>query len=484
MNTRTMQWVAAAAVAALGAWVLFDAQPGVNWPIWTAAAVTGLILFASKRSPGHRPPIGLGVLAVVISGSAVVSASPFIGVLAVASVILLLAMSMLLSRDVSLARLTAGFAIAAPIVAFATAVATAFSRAVEATDLVKSPRARATVRGLAITIPIVVAFALLLSSADPTFASWREAIGDLFANWDFVPRTIFFTALLVLTIGAYTYASAAAPVSSSPAVTSVPNRWLGSAERSILLGGVSGLLWLFMLVQLSYMFGNLPALEGSGFTFAEYARRGFGEMTIVASASLLITIVSERYGVRDDRERLNRALTFALIVAVLFLLGSAFRRVLLYEAAYGFTLARLYAQAFMVIVAAALAALSAEVLGEELDAGRLFRRIAAVAAAVFIALIYWNHEAWIAARNIDRFATTGKLDERHLVNELSPNAVPAIVERLPSLPEPVRTSLAAAMLKRQTALRLFDDEQWFEWSLPRVRAREALRRAGASAAAE
>lgn len=478
-----MQWVAAAAVAALGAWILFDAKPGVNWPIWTAPAVTGLILFAGRRNPGHRPPTGLGILAVVISGSAVVSASPFIGVLTVVSVILLLALSMLLSRDVSLTRLTAGFAIAAPIVAFANAIVAAFSRAVEATDLVKSPGAKATVRGLAITIPIVVAFALLLSSADPTFASWREAIAHLVTSWDFVPRTIFFTGLLVLTIGAYSYASAAAPDSASPGDTSEPHRWLGSAERSILLGGVSGLLWLFMLVQLSYMFGNLPALEGSGITFAEYARRGFGEMTIVAAASLLITIVSERYGVRDGREKFNRALTFALIVAVLFLLGSAFRRVLLYEAAYGFTLARLYAQAFMVIVAAALAALSAEVLGE-IDTGRLFRRIAAVAAAVFVTLIYWNHEAWIATRNINRYVATGKLDEKHLVNELSPNAVPAIVERLPSLPEPVRTSLAAAMLKRQTALRLFDDERWFEWSLPRVRAREALRRAGASATAE
>lgn len=483
MAIRALQWVAAAAVAALGAWVLFDARPGVNWPIWTAAAVTGLILFASRRSPGPRPPIGLGVLAVVISGSAVVSASPFIGVVTVLSVMLLLALSMLLSRDVSIARLTAGFAIAAPIVAFASAIVAAFARAVEATDFVKSPGARATVRGLAMTIPIVVVFALLLSSADPTFASWREVMGDLVASWRFVPRAIFFIALLVLTIGAYTFASATPHDLSSPAATPAAHRWLGSGERSILLAGVGGLLWLFMLVQLSYMFGNLPALEGSGTTFAEYARRGFGEMTIVASASLLIIIVSERYGVRDEREGFNRALTFALIVAVLLLLGSAFRRVLLYEAAYGFTLARLYAQAFMVIVAAALAALSAEVL-VELDAGRLFRRIAAVAAAVFITLIYWNHEAWIAARNIERFAATGKLDESHLVHELSPNAVPAIVDRLPSLPEPVRTSLAAALVKRQTTLRLFDDEQWFEWSLPRARARVALRKAGASAAAE
>ena len=125
-------------------------------------------------------------------------------------------------------------------------------------------------------------------------------------------------------------------------------------------------------------------------TFAEYARRGFGELSIVASASALLIVVSERYGNDDGRERTLRLLTFAVIAAVLLLLGSAFRRVWLYEEAYGFTTARLYAQVYMVAVAMGLAMLALEVAGD-FDADRLFRRAALAATILFIALIY-DHE--------------------------------------------------------------------------------------------
>ena len=208
-------------------------------------------------------------------------------------------------------------------------------------------------------------------------------------------------------------------------------------------------------------------------TFAEYARRGFGELTIVASASAVLIILSERYGQRGAHERILRILAFALITAVLLLLGSAFHRVRLYEAAYGFTTARLYAQAYMSVVAAGLLLLSLEVAGE-LDAGRFFRRTAAVATILFVALIYWNHEAWIARRNIDRFATTGQLDVAYLTRELSPDAIPAIAERIPSLPEPTRSELRHAVRMRYAVRPDMAEGRWYEWNLARARAREVL----------
>ena len=145
----------------------------------------------------------------------------------------------------------------------------------------------------------------------------------------------------------------------------------------------------------------------------------------------------------------------------------------LYEAAYGFTTARLYAQAYMTVVAAGLLLLCREVAGA-LDAGRLFRRTATVATVLFVALIYWNHEAWIARRNIDRFATTGQLDVAYLARELSPNAIPAIAERLPSLPEPTRSALRDSVRMHYAARREMAEGRWYEWNLARARAREVL----------
>jgi hypothetical protein len=351
-------------------------------------------------------------------------------------------------------------------------------RAAEATQLIRSTRARAWVRGLAITLPVLVGFALLLAGGDPIFAAWRDAAEALFASWEFVPRVAFFLALLVVVLGAYGYASIGR--GSSPAMESrTLARWLGSTERLILLAGVAALFWLFLAVQLGYLFGNLPRIPASGMTFAEYARRGFGELSIVASASALLIVVSERYGNDDGRARTLRVLTFAVIAAVFLLLGSAFRRVWLYEAAYGFTTARLYAQVYMCAVVVGLAMLSLEV-ARDFDAGRLFRRAAAAATILFIALIYWNHESWIARRNMDRFASTGKLDVAYLTRGLSPDAIPAIVARLPLLPEPVRSNLLRAVQQRDAAINKGRQRTWFEWNLASSRARQAVNASFAS----
>jgi len=470
-------WAAAAAVAGLGTWLLYDALPGINWLIWTGAAAAGLLACFWPRGLPSRAVLVTGGAAVVIAGAAAITASPPLRALICLTIVFALAMQMLLTARPSPRSITTLFAATAPLVAIWFAAVQTLRRAVAATHLIQSPRARAWVRGLAITLPVLVVFALLLAGADPVFAAARDAIGDLFASWEFVPRIVFFIALLVVVLGAYGYASMESE--GSPVLEGkAPERWLGSTERVMLFAGIATLLWVFLALQFGYLFGNLPLVPASGMTFAEYARRGFGELSIVASASALLIVISERYG-KDDGvgSRLKahglRPLTFAVIGAVLLLLGSAFRRVWLYEVAYGFTTARLYAQVYMCAVGVALVMLSIEVAGG-FDAGRLFRRAVAAAAILFIALIYWNHSAWIATRNIDRFASTGMLDVAYLTGELLPDAIPAIAERLPSLPEPTRSEIRLAVQEWHGKHGEKRPRAWFEWNLASSRARQAL----------
>src|SRR5262249_44827738 len=128
-----------------------------------------------------------------------------------------------------------------------------------------------------------------------------------------------------------------------------------------------------------------------------------------------------------------------LLGELAFLLVSAFRRLLLYESAYGFTTARLYGQAYMVWLAAGLGLVGVE-LRRRVDGHRLLRWSAGAAGLVLIGLIYWNHEDWIVRQNVDRFARTRQLDARYIVS-LSPNAVPALVAALAQLPPEAARSL-------------------------------------------
>ena len=465
-------WLAAAIAAALATCICYEAFPGINWLLWTITASALFLFVAQKRSGSPRLVGFFAAGAVLISGAATVSANPFVHFLIFAIGLTLLGMAMLLSAAPLVRRITAGFTVAAPVMAITNAIVSAVRRTSDASTLVGSPGARAAIRGLVITLPVLVVFSLLLAVADPTFALWRNSIERLLTSWDFLPRVVFFLVIFAVSLGVYSY-GAFATETPTPA-PSEPNRWLGSAERLILISSVAGLLWLFLAVQLSYLFGNLPQVTGSGITFAEYARRGFGELTIVASGTALLIIAAERYGVRDSRHRTARFVTLAAIAAVLFLLGSAFNRVVLYEAAYGFTTARLYAQALMILIAVALLALVAEVLGD-FDPGRLFRRVGAAALLLFTGMIYWNHEAWIARRNIERYAVTGKLDTGYLARDLSLDAVPTLVSAMPSIGEPFRTELRTLLERRyRNRGKLLLQTSWYEANLARARASESL----------
>ena len=115
---------------------------------------------------------------------------------------------------------------------------------------------------------------------------------------------------------------------------------------------------------------------------------------------------------------------------------------------------------------------------------RLFRISAAVAITVFIVLAYWNHEGWIAERNIDRLATTGRLDVTYLTRDLSADAVPTLARRLATLPEPSRSELERALVSRYTGRERLFDRRWYEWNLRMNQAHKALVRLGIPLKAE
>jgi hypothetical protein len=480
-NDIRLAWGAAIVVAAIGSYIMFDALPGVNWGIWTAFASLGLFVVMRERGTVSGSALLMLATATVLAVGVSVTADPVIDAFICLGVMLFLGMAMLLSVDPGLERLSAFFVISAPFFAFGNALAETFRRFGDLSHVFRSRGARGVARGIVITVPVVIFFALLLAGADPMFAGWRDEIARIIETWSFIPRTIFFCALLVVTLGAYSFATLhqLAP-SASGSLTSgaeSADRWLGATERLILVSGVAALFWLFIGVQLSYLFGNAPSQPGSGITFAEYAQRGFGELTVVATCSVILILVSERYGRVNGNEKRIKMLTMALLVAVLIILISAFNRVSLYEAAYGYTVSRLYAQVYMIVLAAALMALVLGVLGT-LDIGSLFRRVFSVAVVAFLILVFWNHEAWIASANMDRVATTGKLDAKYIARDLSPNAIPVIVSRLPSLPEPVRSEVRAELVARYANPRRLPPDRWFEWNLRRRQAREALRTIG------
>ena len=209
-------------------------------------------------------------------------------------------------------------------------------------------------RGVVIAIPVMILFASLLASADMVFEEYLKNYLAVFSIENFpeyIFRGVYILILGYLLTGIYLHA-----YTNEKEVTLIGEdkplipKFLGFTEAVIVLGCVEVLFILFISIQFRYFFGGEINIDLDGFTYSEYARRGFGELIIVSILSLLLFLSLSSITKRGNKPQ---KIVFSLlgILLVIFLgviLVSAYQRLLLYEHAYGFTRLRTYAHLFMI----------------------------------------------------------------------------------------------------------------------------------------
>lgn len=465
-------WIGAALASALGATILFDAWPGINWGIWVAAA-SGAVVLARVRSgkPVNAPVLILLGWATVLACGLAATDNGFIQFLIIISDAMLLGLAVIVTGTSSWSSLSAKLLPAVPFLA-PLKVGVASAREVAASPRsMSSPRARSIVRGLLLTLPIVIALIALLRNADPVIAWTADRITDLLPDWSISTRVLFFFFLLSLTLGANSI-SARQREPQIPALPALsPTSTIGATEQRMVLVAVAVILWIFVLLQVSYLFHSPPSAIGSGITFADYARKGFAELSIAVTVvgGVILTFEAMRARDMDSRTRTSLVrLEAALLIALELILLSAFQRVILYEQAYGFTTARLYAQAYMVVMGLALIALWLEIGNGSISIA-FGRRLSIIALGVFTLLVFWNHEAWIVNRNIDRSRVSGKFDADYVLR-LSRDAVPTIIARRRELPSAQQT-IVEEWYGCNASL---SHRRWFEWNRSVAATRRAV----------
>jgi hypothetical protein len=324
------------------------------------------------------------------------------------------------------------------------------------------------VRGLALTLPVVILFAALLAGADPVFALGLTRVLD----FD-LPALVLHGLLTAAFAWIFAGLLRAAVLRRRPAHT-FPARpaWLslGRVEIAMLLASVDLLFAAFVAVQVGYLFGGADFVRDvAGLTYSEYARRGFFELVTVAA--LVIPLLLAAHLLLRPRTR-EEARTFAIlagvqVVLVLVMLASALERMRLYRAEYGLTELRFYTTAFMAWLGILLVGFLGTVLRGRRDQ---FARTALVSAFVAVAVLHSvNPDAMIVRANA---RLPRGLDVGYALGR-SADAVPALLEVLPTLDPSRARELAASLLAREAGSRGHDD--WRRWSVARARAGWLLR---------
>lgn len=339
------------------------------------------------------------------------------------------------------------------------------------------------VRGLIIALPIVAIFASLLSSADAIFGQRLNDFIELF-QLENLPEYIF-RFIYIIVIG---YALAGVVLHASTESTdekligqdkpAIPP-FLGFIESAIILGSVVILFAMFVIIQFQYFFGGATNIHIEGYTYAEYARNGFGELVAVAFFALLMLLTLSAITKREteSQRKTYSSLGVVLVALLLVMLVSAFQRLNLYEIAYGFSRVRTYTHVFLIWLGLLLiVTIVLEILRKE----RLFAIAMLIASFGFaISLPILNVDAFIVSQNIQRELTQKDavdLDSQYFI-QLSDDAIPVLVKALHTsgLPDSLREKVSAALacIRYERS-----DQSKFEWQsfhFSRINANTALR---------
>ena len=262
------------------------------------------------------------------------------------------------------------------------------------------------VRGIVIALPIIAIFASLLASADVVFGQRLEDLINWF-NIENLPELIFRFVYIVV-IG-YALAGVVLHASTESKDEKLASEdkplippFLGYVEATIVLGSVVALFTAFVVIQFQYFFGGTTNIHIDGYTYAEYARRGFGELVTVAFFALLMLLTLSAITKRETetQRRIFSGLGVALVALLLVMLFSAFKRLGLYEEAYGFSRLRTYTHVFLIWLGLLLiVTIALEILRKE----RMFTFAMLIASLGFaISLPILNVDAFIVNQNIQR----------------------------------------------------------------------------------
>ncbi|MGD7043851.1 DUF4153 domain-containing protein [Jeotgalibacillus proteolyticus] len=268
--------------------------------------------------------------------------------------------------------------------------------------------------GLLLSMPLLFIVIALLMSSDLYFTTIMTQIPTWFT---LISANTVQDILIVLLFGCLFYGFfQAAFVYTETSTSDNPGLIKGFDQIVVMtLLILLNLVYLFYLViQFAYFFNGDLA---EGFTYAEYARRGFFELVTVTMINLTLTVLILHFVKQDHtfyKKSIQILLSFLLGSSLLILI-SAFMRLHLYEQAYGFTFTRILVHAFIIFLFVIIIYTMMKVW---------LQRLSLIHFYILSALIFYctiniiNIDGIVVDRNLERYTLTGKIDLNYL-NQMS-----------------------------------------------------------------
>lgn len=291
--------------------------------------------------------------------------------------------------------------------------------------------------GVVIALPLFAVILALLTSADSRFSSWMDWLGTSLAHIS-IGRFIW-QFLLGLVVAVYLFGllyGNAHKTGTGKITSEEVDHWSASARKINQVAIVAPQLCLcliyvvFLAAMGSYLFAGFSGHLPDSFSYAQYARQGFFQLTAVAGINLAVLGFTYLFARRTPgrARKLSRLLGTILSVLTILLICTAISKMVLYVSQYGLTRLRLYTLFFMVVLFIIFALLTAW----HIHPFRISTPAAVIVLAAFLCLTWANTDGIIADYNVSQYLA-GQLqspDADYLTNSLSPAASAGAIAKL------------------------------------------------------
>jgi hypothetical protein len=358
-----------------------------------------------------------------------------------------------------------------PLSAFSIGITQAFSKINTKNESLKK-----VLIGLLVSLPIILLVVILLASADNVFKDYIARFPKILELINFTNgllHLIIISFIAFLTAGYFGILFNTANKTENVSINSFFNKdykQLDSIIISTVLVMINLVYCLFVSIQFSYLFGGEQNTLITGYTYAEYARKGFFELLMVTIINLSILLFSISFTEIKNKltENLMKILSILLIFNTLIILYSGHFRLSLYEEAYGYTQSRLYAHIFMVFLLMVIIQALAKIMIQKIS----LIKISMISTLIFYVMInYINIDAIIAQNNISRYFETDKIDLEYL-KTLSIDAIPQLIRLRQAKDETFRNSINLFLEDKKNLLN--NDNNWQSFNLSKEKAKRIL----------
>ena len=177
----------------------------------------------------------------------------------------------------------------------------------------------------------------------------------------------------------------------------IPNLMLYAAVTPVCV-----LYILYAVSQINYFMGGFMGILAEGYTYAEYARKGFFELCWVCVINLAVIAGIGFFAKKTGSEKplILKIYSIFLCFCSLFLAGTAIAKMFLYIRYYGMTRLRIYTTWFMILLIIGFFVLIIRQFKYAINIGKIAYIVFTV---MFGLLVFSRPDEWITRYNADQY---------------------------------------------------------------------------------